>query len=210
MALSNRKMVEVAMTEIPSYQCKISGATFTKRCTVSSCFANVDNLNKSGVDVEAVSGCAYVDFHLAGFPEELSYAVEEQGFVGYRDLEYLAPFLKTQTSRLRDIYIHNQNLFRRSVAILWAVKNNGTGAHCQTCGHPLKPGAIRCTSISMCEERRDVALEVIAPFLPVLTTPEDQLKAMNAVWKSLNEKHTPRIPLTDEEVEKLKDLRLAA
>ena len=208
MAFYNRPLHEEAMTDINPYVCKISNATFTKRCTVKECFANVDNLNKAGVDVEAVSGCAYVDFHLAGFAEELDYAVEEQGFVGYRDLQYLSPFFRTHSIKLRDVYTNNVELFRRSVAILWAVKNNNNlSSYCENCGHPLEQGSIRCRSTTMCEERREAAYEIIKPFMHILEG-ENIVKAYNAIWQSLNEKYTPRITFTEDEVATLHDLRI--
>lgn len=208
MAASYRAIYEETMTEtVDPYVCKVSNATFTKRCTVKECFANVDNLNKAGVNVEAITGCAYVDFHMAGFAENLDYAVEEQGFVGYRDLQYMAPFFKTQSIKLRDIYTNNVELFRKSVALLWAIKNNGHGPHCEKCGHPLRPGSFQCTSTTMCDERKYTAMEVLTPFLSILNENEI-VKACNAICKSLNEKHSPRIALSPEEIEKLQDLRI--
>jgi len=193
--------------EINPYVCKVTGATFRKPCTVQSCFANVRNLNKSGVNAVPFTNCSYVDFQLAGFDESLDYAVEEQGFIGYRDLQYMSPFLKTHAIKLRDIYTGNVDMVRKAIALLWALKNNHQSSYCENCGHPLKQGSIRCTSATMCEERKEVVENIIKPFIPAIK-PEDTVAAYNVLWRSLTEKFMIPISLSEDEVEQMDELRI--
>lgn len=179
------------------YTCKISGATFHHPCSVTTCFAHVRNLNASGVKVEPVTNCAHVDFHLAGFVESLDYAVVEQGNVGYRDLEYIASFMGVSAMQLREIYTSNVEMLKRTIAILWAAKNDHTSVYCPNCGIPRNE-PMRCRSVSICEERRHAVSTVIEPMLGVIPV-DDVVRCYNVVWRSLRVKFNPEIFLTSEE-----------
>ncbi len=189
--------------EINPYICKITGATFSKPCTVTSCFAHVQNLNSS-VNVNPITNCAHVDFNLNGFNDSISYAVEEQGFVGYRDLQYMAPFLNVHYIKLREIYSANVDLFRKALAVVWLLKNYPTNNYCKNCGHPIKEGRIECTSVSLCAERKEAVNQVIEPIKSVLDG--NIVNAYNLVWRSLTEKFPLTISLTDSEKQTLSEL----
>ncbi|QIG70309.1 hypothetical protein EVB87_209 [Rhizobium phage RHph_N28_1] len=187
------------------YICKLSGATFQHPCSVTTCPAHVSNLNQSGVKVEPVTNCAHADFSLAGYAEPLDYAVEEQGFVGIRDLAYMSTFMKVSPTTLRDLYTNNVELLRRAIALHWALANKSTHPHCDRCGRPNKSG-IRCLSVSMCSDRETAVSEVVKPLLPSLLQPSDMISAYNVIWRSLTEKFLPEISLTPTEREVLDDL----
>lgn len=193
------------MTPTLPYICKISGATFNNPCTVTSCPAHVSNLNQSGVKVEPVTQCAHADFALAGYSEPLDYAVEEQGFVGIRDLAYMSAFMKVSPTILRDLYTNNVELLRRSIALHWAVANKSAQPHCDKCGHPKKD-TYRCLSVTMCDSRREAVSEVVKPILPALIPSTEIVLAYNVIWRSLKEKFLPEISLTPNEREALNDL----
>lgn len=193
--------------EVSPYVCKISGATFTKPCSVASCFANISNVNRSGVIIEPITNCVHADFYLHGFSESISYAVEEQGFVGYRDLQYISPFMQVNAIKLRSVYTENIELFRKAVALLWLMKSNPSEqSYCKKCGHPLKHDRFECTSSTICNERRLLALEVIKPIQSIIPT-EELVVAFNILWRSLTEKFPIKIPLTNEEKDQLEEVQ---
>lgn len=165
-------------------------------------------LNASGVEALSVTNCAHVDFTLAGFAEELNYAVEEQGFVGLRDLQYMSAFLRVDAAKLRTVYTGNVEMLKRAIALLWAVKNNTHNVYCERCGHPLKAG-IRCTSATICEERQEAVSEIAGPFVPAFAA-EELVKAYNIIWRALSEKFTPEVQLNEEEISSLDNLRTNA
>lgn len=187
------------------YMCKLNGAIFKQPCTVTQCFAHMSNLAQSQVKPIAQTNCAHADFALNGFSENLDYAVEEQGFVGFRDLQYLSPFLNMNANDLREIYTNNVALMRKAISILWAAKDNNTH-YCKHCGYPLKDKQIyQCRSATTCAARTDVAAIVVETILKVVSE-ENHASIFNVLWRSRSEKFSPPISLTDDEKLSLSDL----
>lgn len=187
---------------IEPYLCKISNQTFTTPCSVSSCPAHVGNLNRCGVKVVPITNCAHVDFNLQGFPESLNYAVEEQGFVGYRDLKYMESFFNVNEADLRDIYTSNVNQFRKLVALTWAVNQLITQPlepifHCKRCGHPTAENVYQCTSASLCEEREELVRQDLGDIVKYVHE-KTLISFFYVMWKSLAIRFIPPIDIAIE------------
>lgn len=187
------------------YMCKLNGAVFNQPCTVTACFAHISNLTQSGVKPISTTNCAHADFALAGFSENLDYAIEEQGFVGFRDLQYLSPFLNVNANDLREIYTNNVTLLRKYLSILWAAKDNNTH-FCKLCGHPIRDQSkFQCVSTTICEVRLQTVSRIVEELIKI-TPSETYPKIFNVLWRSRYEKFSPPIHLSEDELSPLKEL----
>ena len=182
---------------IEPYLCKLTNLTFSTPCSVSNCPAHVGNLNRCGVKVVSSTNCAHADFNLQGFSEPMNYAVEEQGFVGYRDLKYMESFFNVNEIDLRDIYTQNVTIFRKLVALTWAIKQLVSEEqrelhYCNRCGHPSAKNAYRCVSSTICDERFEIVREELKELSPYL--PEQTLVSFFYIlWRSLKERFIPPV-----------------
>lgn len=194
--------------ETPSYVCRLTNQRFSTPCSVTSCMAHMNNLNRSGMNSIPITGCSHIDFHLAGYSEELNYAVDEQGFVGFRDLNYMSAFFGVNEYKLRDIYTNNIELLKKSVAIIWAVKQSTLTStyHCQHCGHPKKTETFKCVSSTACEDRKEVVHRVAQPYLPAIE--ETELAALyNILWRAaIGEKFPLTVALDSNEIDQLMEV----
>lgn len=195
---------------IEPYLCKLTNTTFSTPCSVLSCPAHVDNLNRCGVKVVSTTNCAHADFINQGFSESLSYAVEEQGFVGYRDLKYMEAFFNVNDIDLRDIYTQNVTMFRKIVALTWAIQQTQSEeqsfSYCKNCGYPIKSNQIKCISSTICEERKEIVSNELKDLIPFISE-EVMVSFFHVMWRSLATKFNPSIEIESQTLQAMQNVK---
>ncbi len=188
--------------------CRQVGNKFYGKCTVTQCIAHSDKLSAIGlITTNNKTKCAYLDFNTAGFPEDIDYAVHEQGFVGLRDLVYLSAFFGVTSATFKGLYIDSINLLQDAVTML--IKAEGTSYSkptCAQCGHRVKEVGSKCASSSVCAERQDVMLSIVDSVGIHLGIPHRNLHALlTALWVlSYNNQLPKLVPINL--IDRLKDL----
>lgn len=140
------------------YECPLLKLTFVKPCTILTCNAHVNKFERMGFRPRRGTNCLHVDFR-DQYGDDLTYAVEEQGRVGYRDLDYLSEFFGTTSQQLRAVYEEQEDVFQVTIQVLASFATLEGKQFCQ-CGR------------SSCEDPcpRDDVVALLAPYLPTLTT----------------------------------------
>lgn len=176
------------------YLCPLTQKMFGKPCNATACPSHISNLNKSNVEITSTHNCLHADFHAAGFADRFSYAVEEQGFVGYRDLEYLSPFLHRNHLDLRSIYEEQLIILKNAIALFFHMSQEKV--RMEEADLPLKiysPDFIRSVS------------HILQIYFQALE-PEDFNLATNIIFRNIEEKLFPPIELTEDQLESLRGL----
>jgi len=176
--------------------CRQVGKTFYGQCTVTQCIAHSDKLASIGlVTTNRDTRCAYLDFKSAGFPEDIDYAVHEQGFVGLRDLVYLSAFFGTTSARFKGTYIDSINLLQDAVTLLIEAEGSQhPSPTCVQCGHRVKETGSKCSSSSACAERQDAVLSVVYNMGIPMGIPNRNMHAiLVALWELLSTGQLPKL-----------------
>ncbi len=169
------------------YHCRQLNLTFHKPCTLVECIAHSSKMIARGFKPSVVkTRCAYVDFHEAGFPEDIDFAVKEQGRVGYRDLDYISPFFRASQSLLREEYERQERLLRLGTLILVSKSRIHNIPYCKRCGM-LQVESV-CEDSSSCDKRVQKLQELTEDIAPLMSCVMQPHEMYAILWKDMETK----------------------